>query len=98
MQLILDAMPTPMTHTDLNTSVGHLENVVDNKLFQFVTVTIQSNVHTIHEWRKTMRDGLAPKIPNVSGNMFFKKAVEHPRMVSPLRAPRARLRSAAQLS
>ena len=76
-QLILDAMPTPTAHTDLSTSVGHLDNIVESKLFQFVFVSLQSNVHTIHEWLKTMRDGRAPKIPNVSGNKFFTKVVEH---------------------
>ena len=75
--LVLQALPTLSDHKELGQSAQLVENIVDTKLFQFVSVGLQANLHTIIEWLKTMRDGRAPKIPNTTGNAFFIKAVEH---------------------
>ena len=74
--LVLGTLPSAAVVVDVARSVQALENLSETKLFQFVSVGLQSNVMSIVEWLKTMRDGRAPKLPNTTGNEFFTKVIE----------------------
>lgn len=76
-QTIIGSLATAEKKVDLSKSVQAIQNIMDGKLFQFVSVGMQANTNSIHDWLKTIRDGRAPKIPDTTGNEFFMKIIEH---------------------